>query len=117
MYRVVKIGDKEVPMLAMASVDIYYKQIFGEDILKIMTDEEKFDTADRVNAIQRMGFVMAKSAELRDRRQMMRLNTDSYLDWLDQFPRGDLITAFEAIQALYLGQALTESTEKKQDAG
>ena len=39
MFKVVKIGDKEVPMMAMASTDIYYKRVFGEDPLKIVTEQ------------------------------------------------------------------------------
>jgi hypothetical protein len=31
MFDVVKIGDKDVPMLAMASVDVFYRNIFHDD--------------------------------------------------------------------------------------
>ena len=117
MYDLIKIGDKEVPMLAMASVDIYYKQIFGDDILRIMTDAELFDNADRINAIQQMGFVMAKLAELKDPKEMRALNEDNYIEWLEQFSRGDMLTAYESMQELYMRQTKATSTEKNVPAG
>ena len=45
MYKVVTIGEKEVPMLSMASTDLYYKNAFGEDPLKIQTSDD-YDAAD-----------------------------------------------------------------------
>lgn len=117
MYRVIKIGDREVPMLGVASVDIYYKQIFREDLLRIVSADSDHDNTDRIDAIQRMGFVMAMRAELKDREKMMALNELDYLDWLDGFSRGDLIAASAEILALYMGEKATESTEKNGVAG
>ena len=97
MYGVVKIGDKEVPMLAMASVDVYYKRIFGEDPLK-MQIKEGFDSADAVELFQRRGFVMAKFAKLKVRKEMLKLTEDNYLDWLDGFERSALIDAVGDIE-------------------
>lgn len=114
MYAVIKIGEKDVPMLAMASADIYYEQIFGDDILKIMTDPVLYDNSDRIKAIQKMGFVMAKCAELRDPKAMRELNEDSYIEWLEQFSRGDMLAAYEAIQELYIRQTTPTSTAKNE---
>lgn len=109
MYRIVKIGDKELPMLAMASVDVYYKRIFGEDPVKIQMrgDESMIDFGCR------MGFIMNKFAETHDRKEMLKLNEDNYLDWLDNFYRADLMNALGDIVAVYEGQKATGSTEKK----
>lgn len=117
MYRVIKIGDKEIPMLGVATVDIYYKQIFREDLLRILSDEESHDNSDRIYAIQKVGFVMAKRAELADREKMMALNENDYIDWLDGFSRGDIIAAAPEILALYMGEKATESVEKNGVAG
>lgn len=112
MYAVIKIGDRDVPMLCMASSDIYYRQIFHEDAIKLQT-RENVDTADQINFITRMAFVMAKYAELKERKEMMKLNEDAFLDWLDQFDRADFYAAFESILRLYEGQSVTASDAKK----
>ena len=52
MYREVTIGDKNVPMLSMASVDLYYKNVFGEDPIKLQTQE--MDPGDMVSFTIRM---------------------------------------------------------------
>lgn len=111
MYNVVKIGDVDVPMLSMASVDNYYRNIFREDPLKVQIEAK--DAADSINFIIRMSFVMAKFAELKDRKEMLKLNEDSFYDWLDQFERNDLITALPDAQKTYEGQMLSSADAKK----
>ena len=111
MYNIVKIGDKEVPMLSMASVDIYYRSIFHRDALK--TQVEANNEADSVNFVLEMAFVMAKFAELKDRKEMLKLNEDSYIEWLDQFERIDLINALPDAQRTYEGQMLETVDAKK----
>lgn len=113
MYKVIMIGDVEVPMLAMASINIYYRQIFGADPLKtIMADDA--DGADLTNAYLQMGFVMAKFAELKNRKMMLQLNNNDYMDWLEQFDNGDLLSVLPEVRALYTGEKTTESTEKNE---
>lgn len=111
MYNLIKIGEKTVPMLSMASVDVYYKNIFHEDPLKIQTEAQGANEA--ITFYYRMGFVMAKFAEIRDRKEMAKLNEDSYIEWLDQFDRLELMTALEGIQATYDGQSVTYTDAKK----
>ena len=110
MYEVVKIGDREVPMLAMASVDVYYRNIFHEDPVKAQLSQ---DEGALVDCMMKMGFVMAKFAETHDRKEMNKLNEDSYLDWLDEFYRGDYLEALPEIRAVYENQKAPTSAEKK----
>ena len=110
MYRIVKIGDVDVPMLAMASVDIYYKNIFHEDPIKAQLSA---DEGALVSCMMRMGYVMAKFAELHDRKEMNKLNEDTYLDWLDGFYRADYLEALADIRAAYEEQKAPTGTEKK----
>lgn len=110
MFQIVKIGDKDVPMLARASVDVYYRNIFHEDPVKAQLTE---NTEDLVSFVQKMGFVMAKFAELKDRKEMAKLNEDSYLDWMDGFERMDYMNALPEIRMVYENQKIPTSTEKK----
>lgn len=112
MYNVVKIGSEPVPMLAMASVDLYYRQIFHEDAIKLQSGKD-FDEGDLINFTMRMGFVMAKFAELKDRKAMSKLNEDAFLEWLDNFERADYLGALAEIRAVYEGQSLTDADAKK----
>ena len=115
MYAVVKIGDKDVPMRAMASIDLYYRNIFHEDPIKLQTRPD-FDDAARISFAMRMGFVMAKFAELPDRKAMNALNEDAFLDWMDQFERGECLEALVDITMVYEGQFGTDADAKKKDA-
>lgn len=112
MYRVIKIGEKDVPMLCMASSDLYYRQIFHEDAIKLQTRDDA-DTADQINFLTKMAFVMAKYAECSERKEMLKLNEDAFFDWLDQFDRTDFYAAFEDILHLYEGQTVTAADAKK----
>ena len=114
MYAVIKIGEKDVPMLSMASVDIYYRNIFHEDPIKVQANDA--DEGALINLFLKMGFVMAKFAELKDRKEMSKLNEDSFLDWLDQFDRGDYYNALPDVRRVYEGQGVTDVDAKKKES-
>ena len=144
MYGIVKIGDQEVPMLSMAAVDIYYKQIFHEDPILAQnryasrvnelirdfraahpkaTPEEVSEleldpetSADRVDFFSKMGFVMAHFADDTRRKTMLQLNMGKYIEWLSQFERTAFYNAMGDIQAIYEDQKPASSIEKKTDA-
>ena len=111
MYNIVKIGDKDVPMLSMASVDIYFRNIFHIDPVKLQTSTE--DEGDIINFISQMGFVMAKFAELKDRKEMNKLTEGDFIDWMDGFERTDYLNALLDIRATYEGQTITSADAKK----
>lgn len=110
MYREITIGDKSVPMLSLASVDVYYKRVFRVDPLSIMTGET--DNGQKTGIAFGMGFIMAKMAELKDRKKMQALSHDDYLDWIEQFEYGDYVAAAADIIALYYGQKSPSVQEK-----
>ena len=115
MYNTVKIGERMVPMMAMASCDVYYRNIFHEDAIKLQTKKD-LDEGDLVNFIMKMGFVMAKFYELKaDRKEMAKLNEDAYLDWLEQFEMMDMMTSFTDILDLWNIENLTHATAKKKN--
>lgn len=111
MYNIVKIGDKDVPMLSMASVDSYYFHVFHEDALKAQLKAQ--DEADSLNFVMRMAFIMAKFAEMKSRKGMLELNEDAFYEWLDQFERVDLLNALPDAQKTYEGQLVSREDAKK----
>ncbi len=112
MYDTVKIGEKEVPMLCMASCNVYYKQVFGEDPLKIINETER-GNAEAVDLFSKMGFIMAKHAELKSRKLMRELTEDDYVDFLDQFKNADYLEALDKIADVYNGHKAETSEPKK----
>lgn len=111
MLRTIKLGDKDVEMKATASTDIYYRNIFGIDPIREQS-AQGFGPADLICMMERMAFVMSMQAT-RDRAAMGDLSPDSYLDWMDDFDRTDIMNAVPALRALYEGQKAPESVQKK----
>lgn len=116
MYQVVKIGDKDVPMLSMASVNVYYRRVFGADPLLMQDGTKELTPGENINLYLGMGFIMAKMAEMKGRENMLKLNEDNYIEWLDQFDNAELINAVLDIAAVYNGQNVSMSQKKTEDA-
>ena len=104
----VKIGETEVKMCASASVIPCYKNIFNEDFLRKAAAEP-----DNIDLFLRMGFVMAKFAELQDRAAVNRLTQNDFLDWLDQFRSGEIVVAAADIATVFMNEAGGEVAAKK----
>lgn len=113
MFNLVKIGDSNVPMLSVASTDVYFRNIFHEDPIALQA--KGLDEGSAINLFMRMGFVMAKFAECKDRKTMLSLNEEAYTEWLDGFDRAAYLNALADIQKTYEGQAVTSSDAKKKD--
>lgn len=113
MFDKVRIGDRDIPMLSMASTNIYYKRVFGEDPIILQADRD-MTPGEGVNFAQQLAFIMAKQAQANgDRKQMLALNEESYLEWLDQFDGVDLQNALEDVMRVYRKDLAVSSTEKK----
>lgn len=111
MFREVKIGDKTVPMLALASANIYYKRVFGKDALVLQANAET--TGERIAFYGEMGFIMAKMAEAQgDRAKLLNLGEEQYIEWLEGFDTGAYNAAIKDMAELYEGQQVTKSKSK-----
>lgn len=115
MYNVVKIGDKDVPMLAMASANIYYKRVFGRDAIILQADAQS--DGERIAFYGEMGYIMAAMAEAKgDKAKLSAMSFDGYIDWLSQFDNGDYTNAIYEIAKTYEGQTKPTSKAKKETA-
>lgn len=108
MYGVVKIGGKEVPLLANAATSIRYKQVFGKNILTYFNGNAKPE--DIAEVVQELAYIMARGAEKAD---MNMLNIDDYIDWASQFDGFDLLRASDKILEIYQGNEASKSSSKK----
>jgi hypothetical protein len=111
MQKTVKIGETEIMMRSSAATAIRYRNVFHEDIMQELMgfDPGKMDAAV-IEKIQKLGYIMARSAERAD---MTRLTEDDYMVWLDHFETIDLAQASKEILMLYLGNKLSSSELKK----
>lgn len=109
MYGTVKIGSQTMEMKASAFSPYIYKQIFREDFLLKLQDK----TPDP-DLFQKMGYVMAKEAEISKLQDLMKLNIDGYYEWLMQFEPMDVLAATGAISSIYLGQTEKSSIPKEE---
>lgn len=115
MYSVIKIGDKDVPLLAMASASVYYKRVFGRDAIVAQSDAKT--DGETISFYGEMGYIMAAMAEAQgDRAKLNAMSFDKYVEWLDQFESADYNMAILEIAKVYEGQNKTTSESKKETA-
>lgn len=115
MEKVIKIGTKDVTLAANAATPIRFRNIFGKDLLTMIsegTSSEGVDMKVASEVAPELAFLMAKTAEKAD---MTKLNEDKLLEWLEQFDAMDVINATEQIFQVYFGDSETEVEAKKND--
>lgn len=117
MEKVIKIGTKDVTLAANAATPIRFRNIFGKDLLTIIsegTSSEGVNMNVASEVAPQLAFLMAKTAEKAD---MTKLNEDKLLEWLEQFEAMDVINATEQIFQVYFGDSETGVEAKKNDKG
>lgn len=115
MEKVIKIGTVDVTMTANAATPIRFRNIFGKDLLTLISEGTSAGGVDMKVASEvapELAFIMAKSAEGAD---MTKLNESKMLEWLEQFGPMDVVNATEAIFNVYFGDSVTEVESKKND--
>lgn len=131
MFGKVKIGEREVEMVANAATSYRYKQVFNEDLLVIFsgaykaksriedddTPEEKARKASEAEAeyieiAEKIGFILSQQASKQD---FQKINIDTFYEWLEQFTTSDLIRACDKIMAIFYANEKSSSTPKKKD--
>ena len=109
MYKKMQIGDVDVMFCSCASVNVCYFNIFHEDFIKAISEDNGMAMA----SMMKMAFVMAKMGETNDRKVVNRMTEDNYCDWLDQFTTGELINALPTIQEFYMNSNAGSVDAKK----
>lgn len=111
MFKVVNIGECEVPMLANGATPYRYKQLYGADLMKAFSNLTQGNESEGLDVVVRLAYVMAMAAKKED---MNRLNEEGFYSWLEQFENNELISAAEQIISVYLGQNKSTSKSKNQ---
>ena len=108
MQGTVKIGDKQIKMVANAASCYIYRNIFKEDFLIKAQDKNP-----EPDIFQKMGFVMAKQAETNKMSELMNITIDDFYEWLVQFHPLDVLMAAGDISNIYMGQTTGLSHPKQ----
>ena len=113
MKGTVKIGDREIPMVANGATNIYYKQLTHQDLLAYFTKQstKKAEAADGIDTLMPLAFVMAMQAE-----GNKTFSQDDYIQWLSQFEPLEVEMALDAVMDIYTQNRVSTSTPKKNTA-
>ena len=110
----VKIGDKEVEMLASAASPILYKRVFRRDWFKTLSEsQEDASGIESITYFEEMAFIMASQASM-PTDKLVNLTYENYLEWLGQFEAEDLMMSAGDVANLYKGQEEQSSAPKKE---
>ncbi len=111
MDRIITIGGGEVALRANAATPIYYRNMFHDDLLVHLGEEES--AATRTEVLMRLTFVEHMQAEL-DSKDLRKIGEEQFLQWLEHFEWTDLIDASTEAVELWTGQS--DSTSKPKNA-
>ena len=108
MYKVIKIGEREVALNSSAATPIRYTKIFHENFFKAVDEMTKAgESIEYFDTVQKLTYIMAMQAENAD---FNALNADTFEAWLDNFSIMEMMDAVDAIVEVY-----TDSTKTSID--
>lgn len=104
-------GGKVVKLAANAATPFRFKQLFGQDLLKLFKkaeDEEEQPILGEV--ITQMAFIMNRQAEGVN---LNSVSMDDFYSWLEEYDAMDFVLAGEEIINFYLGSSKPTIEAKK----
>ena len=108
MKGTIKIGSKEVGMVANAASPFIYRQIFHKDFLA-ETQKDPIDLA----LFAEMGFVLHLQNE-KPTQEVLKTSLDDFYVWLEEFDAMDIMNASVQIGQFYMGQEASLSVPKNE---
>ena len=110
MYGIVKVGERDVPMLATAATPIRYRQVFKKNLLPYFMG--KASDEDAAEMVGELAYIMAAAA---DGSNQMALSEEGYVKWLEGFDALAFVDGrvVSDIIALYQGNAASHEEVKK----
>ena len=108
MRGTISIGNKDVEMAANAATPFIYKQTFHEDLLLQLQAKEPSS-----DLVVKLGFVMAKQAEL-PAEELMKIKETEFYSWVEQFEFMDFVGVSKDIFDLYTYQTVRTSVPKNE---
>jgi len=123
MKNEIKIGDKDVVLVANALTPFAYTEIFKKDFLRVLmsfktlqdkdpskyTDEDLSFVVSRSSAFAEIAFVMAMQGAGKTAAQLVNYNRADFLTWLSEFDETNAFLSGEVLNtilATWQGQAV-----------
>lgn len=105
-------GGKELKLAANAATPFRYKQLFGEDLLRIFQEstEDKEKEITLSETVTQLAFIMNRQAEGVN---MNTLSMDEFFSWLENFEPMEIVLVGQEIINTYLSSAQTSVVAKK----
>lgn len=122
----VKIDEKDFNFRSSAATELFYKQVFGEDLLvslmnaseladidtENITEEQAAKLTEQTTDMLKVGFVMAMQAEGAKAVDFQTYTELDYFDWLDTMPRFEPDAVSQIIQIYTDGKATSVKAKK-----
>ena len=105
-------GGKELKLAANAATPFRYKQLFGDDLLRIFQEstESKEKEITLSETVTQLAFIMNRQAEGVN---MNTLSMDEFFTWLENFEPMEIVLVGQEIINTYLSSAQTSVVAKK----
>lgn len=105
-------GGKELKLAANAATPFRYKQLFGDDLLRIFQEstENKEKEITLSETVTQLAFIMNRQAEGVN---MNTLSMDEFFTWLENFEPMEIVLVGQEIIDTYLSSAQTSVVAKK----
>jgi hypothetical protein len=125
-FGTVKIDEKEFNFRSSAATELFYKQVFGEDLLvslmscseladidmENITEEQAAKLTEQTTDMLKVGFIMAMQAKGTKAKDFQSFTELDYYDWLDTMPRFEPDAVSQIIQIYTSGKATSVIAKK-----
>lgn len=112
MFKELTVGAKKIAFLSNGLTPIFYKQLFGTDLLQQLTQNGEFEIAG--DKVPELAYVMAMQGKKAD---MTKLSIEGYYEWLADFEPLDIVVHGSEIAKVYLSNSLPSVDPKKKANG
>ena len=106
MRETIKIGDRDIEMVANGATPFIFKRVFRKDFLA-ETQKEDMDV------YAELAFIMSQQAEKPMTELLNSLKIEDFYAWIEGFEAMDIVTMAPDIFAIYQGQTKSSSASKK----
>ena len=106
MRGTVRIGDRDIDLVANGATPFIFKRVFRKDFLA-ETQKEDMDV------YAELAFVMSQQADKPMTELLNSLKIEDFYEWIEGFEAMDIVTVAPDIFAIYQGQTKSSSASKK----
>lgn len=103
-------GGKELKLAANAATPFRYKQLFGQDLLRLFQQTQEGEESLLADVCTQLAFIMNRQAEGVN---MNTISMDEFFAWLEDYEPMSFIMAAQDIIDTYLSSTMTTIESKK----